>query len=653
MSPESLYFCDIVPVVPIPLRNRQRYSYLSESVIPRGSLVMVPFGPRTVRGIVLTCERIAPAERPSGRFRYVKSIIRESFITDGQIVLAESISAECITPLGKTLGHFLPHTVKERAKTHMTDTIPSQTFRLTRDESDAVKTLLDPSDAKPFFLETDITTSLRITSGAKRDIGRRSQVLVLVPELIAIPFVERELHRCFGAERVATLSGSQSDGAYFDAWERIRSGQADIVIGTRQALFAPFRKLGLVVLLEEAEAVGYKQWDMSPRYDARRVAMTLARLHESKLLLAGSVEGLDTALRERMGEVRVLRFGEGVPDPPAARISTVDMRKERWKKNYSPISDELRDAVILARKDGRQVLLIVSRGGFDSFSVCVSCKEVPRCPDCDRALRSTREGGFRCPSCPYRTVSFPRCAKCGSLEFRTVGTGTEKIEREAARLFGGATMFRIDEKTFRKADRSKSYEAAQSAGILIGTPSVLNIGGLPKASLIAIMDADNFLSFPDYQADERFLRVISRAKSLIGRDGTVIVQTYRPERQLLQHIAQQSVSELMGQVSRDRESLRYPPNYRLFRISFRDTIESEAKRAAEDACDRFREFVSETKTVRISSPMKPLIPKVRGRYERSVLVTVPRETPFPEPLRNVLLDIRTAWTFDPDPISLT
>lgn len=653
MPQETLYFCDVAPVVPIPLRNRQRYSYLSRTPIPRGSLVLIPFGPRTVRGVVLGCEKIAPAEHRSGRFKYVKSVIRESFLTDGQIELAESVSAECLTPFGKTLEHFLPDIVKARTGKDAAAYASRIPFRLTNDESESIGTLLDPTDMKPFFLEADIGTALRIVLGAKRRLGRRFQTLVLVPELIAIPFVERYVLERVDTERVATLSGAQSDGAYYVAWERIRSGKADIVIGTRQALFAPFRNLGLVTLLEEAETVGYKQWDMSPRYDARSVAMALVRIHSSKLLLAGSVEGLDTALRERTGNVRVLRIGDGTTIPPSTHVSIVDMRKERWKKNYSPFSDELRAAVIAARKEGRQVLFIVSRGGLDSFSVCVSCKEVPRCPDCDRALRSTREGAFRCPSCAFRTYSFPKCAKCGSLEFRTVGTGTEKIEREAARAFGGVSLLRVDEKTFRKADRTRSYGEAVSAGILVGTPSVLNIGGLPNVSLVAIMDADNLLSFPDFQADERFLRILSRSSSLVGRTGSVIIQTFRPERQLLRHVAERSVGELMAQVSRDRESLRFPPFYRIFRITFRDPDEKEAIRISEDAYERLAGAAGRQGSVRVSHPMKPLIPKVRGRYERSILVTVPREDHFPQPLGTVLLDIRAPWTFDPDPLSLT
>ncbi len=651
MKRNMIYFCDIAPVLPIPLGNRQVFSYLSESEIKRGALVWIPFGPRTVKGVILACAEITRAEHPSGRFKFVKSVIREAFLTDGQVSLAESVSKECLTPLGKTFRHFLPAVVKERQKDAMADPMEKPPFRMTDDEKEAVAVLTGPSDGRPYFLEADIGQSLRIVIGAKRTLGQKSQVLVLVPEIISIPYVERTLRERFGSDSVASLHSGLGSGAFFSAWERIRSGEANVIVGTRQALFAPFQNLALIAMLEEAETVGYKQWDMSPRYDARHVASTLASLHTAHILFAGSVQGLDTGLRERLGEVRVLRIGESepLPTPP---ITMVDMRKERWKKNYSLFSEDLRSAITDARRNGRHVILIANRGGLDSFSVCVSCKEVPRCPECDRALRSTREGSFRCPACPYKTKTFPRCAKCGSLEFKNIGSGTEKIEREAARAFGNASLFRIDESSFRKSDREKAYDAVISSGIVVGTPSLLNIGKLPDSPLIAIMDADNFLSFPDFQADERFLRIVAKALSIAGAGGRVIIQTFHPEREMLMHISDQSVITLMEKTSRDREVLRYPPYFRIFRIAFRDRVEAESIRLADEAYTLLSAQGVADANIRISPPMKPLSPKARGRYERIILVTGPRDEPFPESLQSILLGMSKSWAFDPDPLSM-
>jgi len=651
MKTDPVFFCDIAPIVPVPLGKRQVFSYLSGTDIPRGSLVSIPFGPRTIRGIVLSCAAVRSPDMPSGRFKHVKSVLRDSFLTDEQISLAESVSRECLTPFGRTLKHFLPDIVRERSGKKKADPEKKTAFHASPDEQEASRILAESSDGRPFFLETDIPEALRLVATTKRLSGTGSQMLVLVPETLAVPFVERFFVGHFGSERTVSIHGALAKGSLFSSWERIRSGKADIVIGTRQALFSPFPKLGLVAILEEAETVGYKQWDMSPRYDARRVATSLAALHGATLLFSGSVAGIDIGLSERLGEIRVLRIGDE-SRPPSGSVSMVDMRRERWKKNRSIFSEELRERIAENTRNGRKTVLIASRGGLDSFSVCSVCKEIPRCPKCDRALRTVRDGGFRCPSCSYRTESFPRCPKCGSLEWKNIGSGTEKIAREAERSFGKSVVIHVDETAFRKADRGKTYDTLLSADILVGTPAVLNIGRLPDTSLVAILDADNFLSFPDFRADERFLRTVGRSAIAVGGSGTVVIQAFRPERETLRHIAEKTLPELLRKTASDRESLRYPPYSRVFRIDFRDVEESLAEKSAEECFQRFSKAPDIPETVRTGPPMKPLVPKVRGRHVRTVLVTVPKNGTFPEAFERILLENPKSWAFDPDPHSM-
>ncbi|NTW15123.1 MAG: primosomal protein N' [Candidatus Moranbacteria bacterium] len=648
MAEKTRYFCDIAPVVPVPLRNRQAYTYLSGRDLPRGTLVTVPFGPRTVRGIVLSSSAVADGTLPSGRLKPIRAVIRESFLTERQVSLAESVSSECLTPLGSTLRHFLPTPTSERSP--KTPEAAKSVLRLAPEERDAAERIVGTSDGRPFFLETDIGKTVRIIVGMRRSAPKSAQILVLVPEILSAPFVERSMRDWFGNAAVATLHSALAAGPYFSAWERIRSGEATVVIGTRQALFAPYRNLAAIVVLEEGEAVGYKQWDMSPRYDARRVAKSLSLLHRAALVYTGSHQGLDTSFAERTGETRVIRMDETVETVSSVRVVTVDMRKERWKKNYSPISEELRERIAGARRSDRTVVLIASRGGMDSFSVCSNCKQVPRCPTCDRALRSTREGGFRCPSCSFRSDSFPRCTKCGSLEFRNVGAGTEKIEREAARLFGSSSVMRVDENTFRRAGRSESYDRITKGGILIGTASLLDIGPLPHVALTAILDADNMLSIPDFQADERFVMTVAKAESATDPSGTVLIQSFRPERRPIPDIVGRSMPELFRIVEKDRESLGYPPFRRFFRIGVRDVSPEAAETAAKEVWESLHARVPEG--VEIKPPVRPLIGKVRGRYEFSILVTASRDASFPDTLQEALLESRVKWSFDPDPLTI-
>lgn len=648
------YFCDVIPVVPIPVRNRQMYSYLSDDAVPEGSLVTIPFGPRTVRGIVASCGKIADGTLPSGRFKNIRSVIRESFLTPRQLELVFAVSETCLTPLGKTLRHFLPAIVKERAGTGPSEGV-GRPLRLTKPEKIAAEAVGTIGIGKTGFLRSDMRSALRIVSGRKRSSKDRGQSLVLVPETVSLPFVERFLTETFGRDRIAVLESRKSAGSFFTAWERIRSGEAETIVGTRQALFAPFRNLSSILVLEEGEVLGYKQWDMSPRYDARRVAETLGSIHGARVVLSGNLPSLDMTAGMKRGDVVPLPK----PDTTGTVTTTlVNMREERFRKNRSVISEAARSAIADTLAHGKRSILVASRGGLDSFSVCESCKSVPRCPECDRALRSTRDGNFRCPSCSYKTTSFPRCATCGSLSFRNVGSGTEKIGNELRRAFPGARIVRVDEESVRK-DKTLRPDAMpvtlETADILIGTPSVLNAPYLPDTSLVAIMDTDNFLAIPDFRGDERFLRMISLAAGSVRSEdgtGTVLLQTFHPERDFFRKLTEGDLEGPLRNAGKDREALRYPPYGSLFRIGFREREEEKAGHSAEAAYERLSAAVAAIDGASVSRPMKPLIPKVRGRYERLILVTLPPRRPFPGPLADILRSLPGNWTFDPDPLTI-
>jgi primosomal protein N' len=645
------FLCDIAPIVPLPFGRRDTYSYLSTKKVPSGSLVSVPFGPREIRGVVLSCDAILPEQEKSGRLKKIGSVIEPSFLTGEQILLARAISEECLTPLGKTFRHFLPTRTKERAPG-----IPKtekSSFRLDKEEKIVVEDMTKCT--KPVFLEASREKTLRILAGTMRKLPKTSQILILVPERIALPGAERFFSSVFGADQVAVLSSSVSQGAFFTAWERIRSGNVRVVVGTRQALFAPLRKLGLVALLEESETLGYKQWDMSPRYDARKVAETLASLHGARLILSGETESETMRFREGRKEIRhVIAERKAAIPPSSTRIDLVNMREERFKKNYSLLSAEVKTTIGIMKAEGFRTMLIVSRSGLDRFSVCEECKTVPRCPDCDRALRSTREGHFRCGTCSFKTTTFPRCVSCGSLSFKNIGGGTEKIEQELRRHSPGLKIARIDERALRNP-RSETplFEAACAADIIIGTPSVLNIGTLPKIGLVAILDTDNILSFPDFQADERFVRMVRRGALLVAGvgKGSVIIQTFRPEQELLRNLRDGTERATLDRALEDRKILRYPPFFSLFRIGFRAREEKTACMSAEETRVLFLETKLAIGDIRISPVRKPLSPKTRGKYERFIVVSLPAGMPFPAILRGVLSK-RSDWTFDPDPLSL-
>lgn len=645
----ALFFVDVIPLVPIPGGRRDSYSYLAEMPVPFGSLVSIPFGPRTIRGIAIRCEPIPSAPKATA-YKRIASIVEPSFLTEQQLLLARHISEHCFTSLGKTLKHFLLPRVKERtAASKGPDT--KKKYAKTNKERACIKTI-QVSAENIFFAREGAATMLRVAIGLRKQTRSKEQILILFPEQLALPDAKALLAEWIDEKKLAVIHSKLSGGALFSAWERIRSGEADIILGTRQALFAPFKRLSAVFVLEESERVGYKQWDMSPRYDARTEAVALAEFHGANTVFASEAPSLE--ILHRVEKQTCVLLPE--INPQAKRtITFVDMRQERYQKNFSIFSETLSADIRWVRQQGKQTLLIGSRNGIDSFSTCTECKTVPRCKICDRALRSTREGNFKCPTCAYQTKSFPRCEKCGSLSFRNVGSGTEKIEREARKRFPESTIVRIDGKDLSGASFEKNVLAAKDADILIGTPSILQLPALPKAGFVAMMDADNFLSFPDFRADEKLLGIFLKSLSVAGRGwphGKLLVQTFNPEKKPFSAIRDNGIEAVRESLMSDRKSLGYPPFATAWKLTAQDSSRENALREADERQKKYSALTKKTAGLKISAVTVPVLEKVRGKYRQQFLIRLPEGAPLPADLRQEIKKLPFSWIIEPDPLSL-
>lgn len=650
-SKGSLFFVDVIPLVPIPGGRRDSYSYLAEMPVPFGSLVSIPFGPRTIRGIAIKCEPIPSAPKTT-TYKRITGIIEPSFLTEQQLLLARHISERCFTSLGKTLKHFLLPRIKERAaKTETPEPETKKKYIQTKKELACIKAIAS-SEKETFFAEEGAATMLRVAIGLRKQTRSKGQILILFPEQLALPDAKTLLAEWIDGKKLAVIHSKLSGGALFSAWERIRSGEADIILGTRQAIFSPFKRLSAVFVLEESERVGYKQWDMSPRYDTRTEAAALAELHHAKIIFASNAPSFE--MSHRIQEKTCVLLPKITPQVKRT-IAFVDMRQERYQKNFSIFSETLSADIRWTKQQGKQTLLIGSRNGIDTFSTCTECKTVPRCKICDRALRSTREGNFKCPTCAYQTKSFPRCEKCGSLSFRNVGSGTEKIEREARKRFPGFTIVRVDGKDLSGASFEKNALALKDADILIGTSSILQLPVLPKAGFVAMMDADNFLSFPDFRADEKLIGIFLKSLAVASKGwphGKLLVQTFNPEKKPFSAIRDNGIETVRESLMSDRESLGYPPFSTAWKITAQDSSQENALKEAVERQKKYSTFAKKTTNLRISSVTAPILEKVRGKYRQQFLIRLPEGSPLPKELQEEIRKLPFSWIIEPDPLTL-
>lgn len=648
---KKLYRLEVAPLVILPLSRTAFFSYLSFLPIAVGSYISIPFGKRTIEGVIFGCTPL-PGKAPAW-MKFIGKVIEEKFLTKEQLELAKHISEEYFTPLGKTLKHFLPHRAKAMKKNPENFSQTIKKLAVTKEETKILKLFAASKNNFPLFIDASVTEDpYRIfVHLARKIVSQKKQALFLVPETTLLPELEAHFSQYFPQEKIAVLSSQLSKGAYFEAWEKIRRGKANIILSTRQGLFAPFKNLGLVTVLEEQDE-SYKQWDMSPRYHSKRVAEYLAELHNAKFLLASGTPSMESYYN--------LKKKHYLPLVPVSHktafgknIEMVNLRLERFKKNYSPLSRKLANDMREVLGKRKQILLYIHRRGMDAFSVCENCKNIFRCPKSDHTLTSTQEGSFHCLACGYKTGSFPNCPHCGHLSFKHIGFGAESVEREVIKLFPSAKVFRADGSTIHTLkDTRQLYEkiSQNKIDILIGTQMILKGPTLPKLGLIGMIDADSLLAFPDFKSDEKLFHIFARA----AKQTKVIVQTFNPENAFFQKVSNLDMIAFVKQMLEEREELFYPPFSRVVSVACQGKTKEEAETNAQAFYKSLEKLLPKTPAsarYRLSAPQPPVKKPGQKMFRSVLLLRIPEEKPLNENIKSFFRKNSALCIIDVDPLS--
>jgi len=490
--------------------------------------------------------------------------------------------------------------------------------------------------------------------------GRRA--LYLVPEIaLASQAVQRLLTRFPG--EVAVLHSGLSPGEQWDQWWRIRQGEGRVVVGTRSALFAPLKDLGLIVLDEEQEPA-YKQEEPPPRYHARETALQRARLEGAVVLMGSATPDVETRFRAERGEHRLLRLPHrlvpadgGVRPAPLPEVEVVDMREELRAGNRGLFSRALRSALAETLERGEQALLFLNRRGSAPVVVCRDCGHTLTCRRCEAGLVYHREGDLlRCHLCGDRRPVPPVCPACTSPRIRYLGVGTQRVAEEVQRLFPGVRVLRWDRDTARREAEHRAVLARFASGeaqVLVGTQMVAKGLHLPRVTLVGVVLAEVGLGLPDFRAGERTFQLLCQVAGRAGRGerpGRVVVQTYRPDHPAVRLGALQDYESFYRQEVAFRQAHRYPPFARLVRLVHRHPNPDACREGALALAERLRERLQREGRAEVDllGPAPAFPERVRGRYRWQVLVRGPNPLPL---LRDLALP--DTWAVDVDPQSLT
>ena len=488
------------------------------------------------------------------------------------------------------------------------------------------------------------------------------QALVLIPEINLGPQTLARFEQRFNA-RIALVHSAVNDRERLEAWLAARDGDADIIIGTRSALFTPMKNPGLIIVDEEHDG-SYKQQE-GLRYHARDLAAVRARLENIPLLLGSATPALESLHNAQSGRYALLRLNQRAGHAQPPRFIRLDIKSLPLD---SGISGPLQQAIRQTLEAGQQVLVFLNRRGFAPTLLCHDCSWMSQCPRCDaRMTYHQRSRELRCHHCDHRERPPTQCPKCNHLDLRPVGAGTERAEERLSTLFPDTDVLRIDrDSTSRKGSMDRLFQRIQHGEpcILIGTQMLAKGHHFPRVTLVAVLDADGGLFSADFRASERMAQQIIQVAGRAGRaemSGKVVVQTHLADHPLLVQLTEQGYFAFAEQALSERRGAGLPPFAHLALLRADAHQPGQAEAFLDHACSLAEQMRDELQleTVELLGPVPAPMERRAGRHRAQLLLQASQRatlhrllTPWLQALEQLPGSRSVRWSIDVDPLDL-
>ncbi|MBE5826051.1 MAG: primosomal protein N' [Butyrivibrio sp.] len=416
-------------------------------------------------------------------------------------------------------------------------------------------------------------------------LKRGKQAIVLIPEIALTYQTLMRFYTHFG-DRVSVMNSSLSPGEKFDQMERARTGDIDIIIGPRSALFTPFPNTGIIIIDEEHEST-YKSENM-PKFHARETAIELAKLvpDGACVVLGSATPSLEAYYRATTGEYKLFELSKRLTGGTLPSVEVADLRQELRMGNRSIFSLRLQELMDEKLEREEQAMLFINRRGLAGFVSCRGCGHVFKCPHCDVSLSEHRGGRLVCHYCGHEEIRPKICPKCGSKYVSSFRAGTQQIEDEVRKFWPKARVLRMDADTTRTKgsfEKILSAFANKEADVLVGTQMIVKGHDFPDVTLVGILAADMSLYAADYRASERTFQLLTQAAGRAGRGdkaGNVVIQSYQPEHYSIVAAAAQDYVSFYNEEIAYRDLLRYPPVSHMMSVQIQSRDEKEGMELA-------------------------------------------------------------------------
>lgn len=494
-------------------------------------------------------------------------------------------------------------------------------------------------EIKTAFDEKDTVLLHGVTASGKTEVyihlieevlARGATVLYLLPEIALTSQIIDRLANVFG-DKIGIYHSKYNDSERVELWKEMLKGKDSkyqIILGVRSSIFLPFHNLGLIIVDEEHENT-FKQYSPSPRYHARDSAIVLANQHHAKVLLGTATPSIESYFNAQQERFTLVELNERHNQTKLPEIQIVDLREARKRKQMnSHFSSALLDEIKLTLENKKQIILFQNRRGYAPFVECSECGWVPQCEHCDVSLTYHKfSGELKCHYCGYLIKNPTHCLACGSPAMQTKGFGTEKIEDEIQIFFPENTVARFDLDSTRKKNAAEEIIYKFENGnidILIGTQMITKGLDFSNVGLVAVLNADNLLNYPDFRAEERSFQLLTQVSGRAGRKdglGKVLIQTTQPEHKIIQQVLKSDYKAMFDEQTQERYEFAYPPYVRLLELTLKHKMGNIVNNAAHILSRELREQLTE---VPVLGPQPPVINRIQNMYLQNILIKLPK-----------------------------
>ena len=473
------------------------------------------------------------------------------------------------------------------------------------------------------------------------EVSQRGEgVIIMVPEIALTPQMIKIFSERYGS-KIAIFHSAMSLGQRMDEWTRIKQGKALIAIGTRSAVFAPFSKLGLVIIDEEQEHT-YKS-EQSPRFHARELARFRVAYHKSLLCLASATPSVESYSSALSGRYKLFTLKERYGNAVLPQVSLVDMRKELQDGNSSDISRELALKIEEALENKKQAIILLNRRGHNTYVTCSSCGWVASCDNCSVSL--TYHSANKRLMCHYCNASIPvpqKCPECGGEFFHFSGSGTQKLEEELKLLLPKARILRLDADSTIARDSYSNYLTAFANGeydIMLGTQMVAKGLDFPNVTVVGVIGADRALYSDDYRGYERTFSLLTQVVGRAGRaenPGVAVIQTSDADNNIISLAQSQDYDAFFNEEIANRKLMIYPPFCDICMIYVQSVDSLIASEAINEVFTNIKRATTEDYNdikVIVLGPAPATVPKVNNKYRYRIIIKTKNSSRFREMIK--------------------